>query len=366
VQHGQVAADQTGFPVLITAACFATNCPEILTTGNAHAAQSDGGDLRFSTDSAGASQIPCEVVVWSQNATFASAKAEIHVPRNILTGSDVTIYVWWSAGGGLSQPAANAAFGAQSVWDSNYKLVSHLPDGTTLSVADSTGINSPTNHSATATAGMVDGCGNFVAASSQYIDVGASNNLTNLTIEAWFYNQNNVTFQRILSNLTNPTYNGYEMYYGDSPGNSKITFGVASAGTYSVQRTVAGIGNGVWHHVVCTLSGTTQVIYVDGATPSQSRLAGSGVIANSSLNLNIGRWPGSGSDFFDGQIDEVRVSDIARSASWVTTQYNNQNAPGSFVIAGARVDISTGAGLFRAGTLSGLGTGGPFFSNPLS
>ena len=37
---------------------------------------------------------------------------------------------------------------------------------------------------------------------------------------------------------------------------------------------------------------------------------------------------------FDGVIDEARVSNIARSADWISTEYNNQNNPGTFYSVG--------------------------------
>jgi hypothetical protein len=33
---------------------------------------------------------------------------------------------------------------------------------------------------------------------------------------------------------------------------------------------------------------------------------------------------------FDGMIDEVRISNVARSDTWIKTEYNNQNSPTSF------------------------------------
>jgi hypothetical protein len=36
----------------------------------------------------------------------------------------------------------------------------------------------------------------------------------------------------------------------------------------------------------------------------------------------------------DGTIDEVRISNIARSAGWIETDYNNQYAPATFIIEG--------------------------------
>ena len=37
-----------------------------------------------------------------------------------------------------------------------------------------------------------------------------------------------------------------------------------------------------------------------------------------------GSWP------FEGLIDEVRISDVARLPGWIQTEYNNQYNPGAF------------------------------------
>jgi hypothetical protein len=38
----------------------------------------------------------------------------------------------------------------------------------------------------------------------------------------------------------------------------------------------------------------------------------------------------------DGIIDELKVSNTARSASWIAAEYNNQNTPGSFYAIGTQ------------------------------
>ncbi|UCH71583.1 MAG: hypothetical protein JSW62_04080, partial [Thermoplasmatales archaeon] len=37
---------------------------------------------------------------------------------------------------------------------------------------------------------------------------------------------------------------------------------------------------------------------------------------------------------FDGKIDEFRTSDIERNQDWISTEYNNQNDPASFMSFG--------------------------------
>lgn len=54
---------------------------------------------------------------------------------------------------------------------------------------------------------------------------------------------------------------------------------------------------------------------------------------------------GDGTYFFSGTIDELRVSSTARSANWILTEYNNQNAPGNigadnFIKFGAETSTS--------------------------
>jgi len=58
----------------------------------------------------------------------------------------------------------------------------------------------------------------------------------------------------------------------------------------------------------------------------------SGVINKDPVNLRlgVGNYPG----YFDGIIDEVRISDIARSAEWIKTSYINQSEPSNFYLEG--------------------------------
>jgi trimeric autotransporter adhesin len=52
-------------------------------------------------------------------------------------------------------------------------------------------------------------------------------------------------------------------------------------------------------------------------------------------NVNYFGTDGGGGDYLNGILDEVRISKIARSAGWITTEYRNQNAPGTFYTVGA-------------------------------
>ena len=76
-----------------------------------------------------------------------------------------------------------------NTWDSNFKAVYHLGNGTTLTATDSTGGNNGTLiNSPTATAGKINGAAHFVSTSSQLISLANPGDFpitTAWTMEAW-------------------------------------------------------------------------------------------------------------------------------------------------------------------------------------
>ena len=90
-------------------------------------------------------------------------------------------------------------------------------------------------------------------------------------------------------------------------------------------------------------TGDSTVLYVNGTSraatgvcaPTVSPLANNG-------SLIIGE-DADDVQSFDGLIDEVRVSNAARSADWIQTEYNNQSSPSTFYSLGVN---ETSAGSF--------------------
>src|SRR4030095_16897131 len=56
--------------------------------------------------------------------------------------------------------------------------------------------------------------------------------------------------------------------------------------------------------------------------------------------------PSTASRELDVLIDEVRISDIARSANWITTCYNTENAPTTFSSMGSEISLAPPASLY--------------------
>ena len=73
-------------------------------------------------------------------------------------------------------------------------------------------------------------------------------------------------------------------------------------------------------------SATGYKAYLNGVLKGQ---AGSGVWSSGS-SLAFGTRADYGGQIFSGELDELRVSNIVRSADWIATEYNNQSNPSAF------------------------------------
>lgn len=78
-----------------------------------------------------------------------------------------------------------------------------------------------------------------------------------------------------------------------------------------------------WIHVVHTYQREDSRIYVNGLLDGVSTSRGAPLAIRSPAKMWIGGWYNNYS--FVGDIDEVRISKVARSAEWIRLQYENQN-----------------------------------------
>jgi hypothetical protein len=104
-------------------------------------------------------------------------------------------------------------------------------------------------------------------------------------------------------------------------------------------------GANVWHMYTYTYDSSTQThrLYVDGANTSTNITAAqNGTPTLSSINTD--RW----GENFGGSIDEAHISNIARSADWVLTEYNNQSSPSTFYAVGSEGSYSNAGATWAA------------------
>ena len=327
VNSAQVPSTQTDFPVLVsvTDARFKT------VANSGHVQNANGYDIRPYTSSALSSAIT-GYELERYNAT--TGEVVMWVKVSSLSSSTTPIYLAYGDSG-ISTDGSST-----TTWSNSFLGVYHLKDGTTLNVNSSTGSNNGTNHSVTATTGQIDGAGGFVSASSQYVDLSTGIAPTAITISAWvnatsFPNAANAVVVR------NNASNANAFLFVKS--NGKLNCGCVATN----QRQYDGTGShtlssSTWYYLTLSYDSSAGLIgYVNAA--SDGTVAANGTMNTGAANTNIGRDPTAGTLLWNGKIDEARVAGVARSADWITTEYNNQSAPGTFETLGTEVAVTTGA-----------------------
>ena len=96
-----------------------------------------------------------------------------------------------------------------------------------------------------------------------------------------------------------------------------IEFGIGNGTDWHiVNATAPNLNDGNWHHLVASYNGSTMRVIFDG----QERLAGPSqtVLANPTDFKIGGRWQNT---YLNGDLDEIRVSNVARPLGDVLTRY---------------------------------------------
>jgi hypothetical protein len=315
------AGDLANFPLTVS-----LTDADLMTTANGGlVTNSSGYDIGFYPDCSGTGA----ALKWEiESYTPATGALVAHVLRPALSHTaDDTIGMYY--GGAFSSFQSTAP----AVWDSNFQGVWHFPNGSTLSSADSTGVNNGTNNAATATVGKMDGGAGFDGVATNKIATAYAAALGNFTISVWFKSTGVGTggYDRIVDKSY---VDGLVM---SRIGNAPNTWGVYFEDPAAASPLSVTLADGAWHHLAVTRSGTTLALLGDGGAVSATKTVAA--TATSTAALAIGYFPNAGSPFnmFMGAIDEVRVSNVARSPDWLVTEYRNQSAPATYLSLGPRL-----------------------------
>ena len=114
----------------------------------------------------------------------------------------------------------------------------------------------------------------------------------------------------------------------DDPANHRFRVNLGSAATSAPKLTfystvwdahtsgTSDIGDGAWHHCAIVRDNGTLRIFVDGS--QENTRASSGGLIDLTGVLEIGRYNGGANLQYEGYLDEIRISDIARYTSGFT------------------------------------------------
>jgi len=294
--------------------------------------KSDLSDLRF-TDNVG-NLLYAEKESGSVSGGVATAQFWVNIPY-ISTGT-TTIVCFYGCG------TASTQTNPQRTWNDNYLLVMHMGSASTLSIVDSTGKNTMTNNGSTpSSAGKIGGAASFDGASSRWIDtpnfVGA---ITNFTCEHWIYLNATQSARTIFANYIVSASHGWVTGISDGLSN-QLKFYLGSS-TLTSTGTFNTLSNTTWYHVAATYGGAnTPILYVNGAQNNTGSytLNTTGTPANN----NVGSLTDSPhSQKFNGLIDELRISNIVRSAVYMAYTYSITNSATGGLIWGSQSGTSTG------------------------
>jgi len=343
VSSSVVPSTQLNFPMLVTGTfsylALAANGGAIQNTVTSNS-QAVPADLIFTSDPAGSSLLKWEIASY----TPATGAIELWIQVPSLSNGAV-VYMFY--GNPAATIYAGNVFGA---WDSNFTAVYHLgqnPVGTPPQMLDSTanGVHLTTSVSGTGSLSTVAGqIGNalYLNSPNEYNGPKASSTLNSgsgtgpWTLSGWFlfhsFNFYDNGRNSFLGVATSSSYRTLAIT------NSNTVVGLAEGASTAVQTGATGVlTTGVWYYFNLTYDGTTVRLYQNGAQAGTS--AGpSGSQADGVVR--IGEFPNFGAEYTNAYSDEVHFSKVARSADWISTEYNNQSNPSGFYTIGAPTSMT--------------------------
>jgi hypothetical protein len=326
VNHTLVPSTQSNFTVLVNV----TDATLKTVSNGGHVANSNGYDIGFYTDSSGSTKLKWEID--SYNPSTGRLIAWVKIPT-LSSTSDTSFYLFYGDPSITTDQSDRV-----NTWDSNFKAVYHFGDGTTLTATDSTGGNNGTLiNSPTASTGKIGGAGHFIAANTQKITLANPADFpiaTAFTLEVWAKPADNVAYKCPISWGTVPeaVFVTARTEYPDWSGG---IWGYGSISGGSAGKGLVDIGN--WQHVAFTFDGTYLRMYVNATSVADPVSSGSGTPTDPTSDIGALL----GTQAWNGDIDEVRISSTNRSAAWIAAEYNNQNSPGTFITMGSESCPST-------------------------
>lgn len=267
---------------------------------------------------------------------YYNDNTDIEAVGNV-SGIEVQIPVKWETGN-------SSSYNPTQVFDVNYKEVYLMNDNSTSTINDSTsyakhGTKKASNEPNEVTGKIgkaqdLDGTDDEIAVSSPY-DIQHE-----LTVEIWV-NPDNLNGRYLVSQ-----YNGAgERKYLFQIDESKMRLLLRADGDGSFLSTTASdttLSASAWQHFAATWDGTTLRYYLNGTADGSP--SAPGTLDSTTVDLIIGDISG-GTTKFAGLIDNLKISNISRSATYINQSYRNAEGQSGYGNLGAEESAPPVAGL---------------------
>jgi hypothetical protein len=175
-------------------------------------------------------------------------------------------------------------------------------------------------YSANSIQGKIGKARNFTSASGEYVSITDTNSLDIVgsgSIDAWIKPSTVNTNDIIISKPTGGNWENQNYVIAIESGSVQGRLGNGT--TYNTVSSSFLISAGNWYHLTFTWNGSTLSLYINGVLNSISTQTITPV--GNAANINIGRWTGYSTYDYDGLIDEVRISNTARTADEIRQAY---------------------------------------------
>jgi len=339
VDHNQVVGNVNliDFPLLVS-----LTLPQLKSVSNGGVVNNmNGYDIVFSGENN--QQLDHEIEYY--NPTTGEYRAWVRLPllyHNVNTELSIS----------CGNPSYQSNPTTQNTWSDEFEGVWHMDDNpTTSELIDAAGtyngIPSSDMNASDVVQGKIgnsidfDGSNDYFAIMDKYYEGVTA--INQLTVTAWVkstYN-NNSSWN---SNWSIIDFDRSEYFNFFVHGQGKASFSTKSSSINDFHGGSNGqMNDGNWHQMTGVYDGQKKYLYIDGILvntknnphnnePLGSDLKRFGFIGDGS---EASSFNGTRNEIgFKGQLDEIRLLNIAKSPEWIATEYNNQSNPESFVSIG--------------------------------
>ena len=335
--------DLTNFPMLVNITSDAT-LKSVANGG--HVQSANGYDVMF-TAMDGVTNLNFQLEKYV--ATTGQYVAWVNIPT-LSASKNTYIYMYYG------DASVSTDQSTTSTWDANHVGVWHL-DSNAFSANytkdfTSNG-NTATNHnSKTNIAGgeIVDArafAGSTAGHTTDYTHLGltgASSSAGTIALWGKITTFNTSTYFFGHSSTQNATYTDrIQLYQSDAAGTLEL-----GLGSNHTQANVATLAINTWNHIALTWSTTAvgsgngnYVVYVNGVSKASGTYSNFSALASFADIGNDGN-AGQETEALTGSVDEIHISNTARTAGWITTEYNNQSSPSTFYTLAGEPNTWTG------------------------
>ncbi len=307
------------------------------------AAKTDGADVRF-TKSNNTTRLQHAIETW--DATNRVGAVWVLLDTVYANSQTQNFRLHWGNSGALDSSKMTAVFdtanGFLAVWHMN-GATNNLTDATVNAFnGTAVGNANSNNPQITSVTGMI-GKGHDFPASTNNDNTGGAYRITGTrtgalnfpdsgtyTLSAWAYPHSANEFRTVIGKGDN----SWAMH---SNSGTWEYFQYASIGTGGAWQAVSLGGSAAvnnWHNIVGIRKGASSYLYLNGVLVDSTYTNATNNAARiDTADVHIGKWGGaagtaqtSNDRFFDGILDEIRISKVVRSADWNALDFGSQNA----------------------------------------